>query len=181
MIIVEGPDGAGKSTLIDSLRGLLRLPLGVRSSSRDRLWETTVADSWQAVAEDVNPRSEPYLWDRFFWSEMIYSQIMQRKCAFTVSEAVRLRDVLESIDALLILCMPRLEVVRRNVVSTEQHAWVNETTIDEIYNRYAELVNPQHPFSLENMVIHDYTRPLQTHTVMGHVMIHLEQRKRIWI
>src|SRR5271166_6337392 len=88
MILVEGPDGAGKTTLVDQLCEDLGLSVGPRGTpNRDELYKVTREDAYKALAHAVEGYHRPYIWDRLGpISDPIYSRVMGRECAFKKSE-----------------------------------------------------------------------------------------------
>lgn len=157
MIIVEGPDGAGKSTLIERLgMGMAEygLHLGIHAGTpnRDRMWETTVARTYDAIARDLNPDNPPLMWDRLFYSELVYAPIMGRPNAFG-SRTNYVHRLIAYTGSPVIFCMPPLETVVANVATTKQHEWVagNE---EAIYNRYRTMFTR---YGNANTYLWDYT------------------------
>ncbi|QOP64424.1 thymidylate kinase [Gordonia phage Orla] len=135
-IIVEGPDGAGKTTLIEQLKGaipeLMELPRFCTSTGgplpdlfaavQDRLWQLTTP---HAIL-DRHP----------LWSEYVYQQALGREMIveFYDGSATRAHNVLDE-HALVIVCLPPIEVVRERLRAEEQLSGV-EYAIDDIYERY---------------------------------------------
>lgn len=157
MIILEGPDGGGKTALMKRLEtGLceygLRPGVHMGTPDRDRMWETTVERTYDAIGRDLNPMKPPLIWDRMFYSELVYAPVMGRKIAFGkhVSYVHRL---IEYTQSPVIFCMPPLENVVANCEATEQHEWVTDN-VQEIYARYSKLLVQ---FGNPNFYLWDYT------------------------
>jgi len=156
MIIVEGPDGSGKSTLVAEIVKRLGLIQGTRSTlDRDRLHETTVMDSYRAVMAAVNGMDPPVVWDRMFYSDGIYAPIVRDEEPMFPGDTLEyLHRLVLAMRAPVILCLPPLEVVRANVASSKQLAGVVEN-IDTIYQAYEMLARE---FGNSNQcMIYDYT------------------------
>lgn len=155
MIIVEGPDGSGKSTLVGELVSRLGLIQGTRSTlDRDRLHETTVQDSYRAVMAAVNGMDEPVIWDRMFYSDGIYAPIVRdEESMFPGTTIEYLHRLVLAMRAPVVICLPPLEVVRANVASSRQLAGVAEN-IDAIYEAYEMLARE---FSPSQCIVYDYT------------------------
>jgi len=155
MIIVEGPDGSGKSTLVREITERLGLIQGTRSTlDRDRLHETTVQDSYRAVMAAVNGMDEPLVWDRMFYSDAIYAPIVRdEETMFPRHTLDYLHRLVLAMRAPVIICLPPLEVVAENVATTKQLAGVVEN-IGAIYGAYEDLVDQ---FSPHQCIVYDYT------------------------
>jgi hypothetical protein len=192
MIIVEGPDGAGKTTLVETLvERYDALKVGRRGTNdRTRLWEVTVSDTFNAINRAIratyyehNPLPRVNVWDRLFFSDMVYAPFVGRgQGEFSPGQQVFLTRILEAIGCPIILCMPPLEVVRENAQVHEQMKGVNEN-LDGIWHGYDKLY-----WRMPNQtVIYDYT---QTSDLVGKVDLdqvfatideYLERRvKREW-
>lgn len=157
MIILEGPDGGGKTTLLQRLCvGLAEYGIKegkyMGQKNRDRMWETTVERTYSAIGADLNPNYPPIIWDRMFYSELVYAPIMGRQNAFgTRSNYVH--RLITHTQSPVIFCMPPIAEVMKNVAKTKQHSWVagNE---EAIWKRYHATIAR---YSNENTYIWDYT------------------------
>lgn len=181
MIIVEGPDGAGKSTLIERLySGLAEYGVhpGVHSGTpnRDRMWETTTQRTYDAIGRDLNPAVPVLMWDRLFYSELVYAPIMGRPNAFgTTSNYVH--RLIAYTGSPVIFCRPPLEVIIENVAKTKQHSWVagNEEAIWKRYNQIIER------FAGPNVLLWDYTDgdDRQWPRLVNTLRLYINKRRRI--
>lgn len=137
-VIVEGPDGAGKTTLIRDLQDLFpELDLRPRFCTSEG-GPLEGVDLFRAVFTDEHLKQRHSLYDRHpMFSEYIYSHELGRPIAsgFLTPSAQLLSRRLER-DALVILCMPPLGAVRDNLSAEEQMPGVTEH-IDRIYEAYA--------------------------------------------
>jgi hypothetical protein len=94
VIIVEGPDGAGKSTLVDYLCTELHLEPGGTHSRRDvELPKNPRPRTYQAIAHAVLG-GKVIVHDRLFWSEEVYGLILRGESQFTVTESWRIMNLL---------------------------------------------------------------------------------------
>lgn len=157
MIIIEGPDGGGKTTLLKRLEvGLAEYGIhqGVHAGTpnRDRMWETTVERTYDAIGRDLNPNYPPLVWDRLFYSELVYAPIMGRRNAFGLRSNY-VHRLIAYTQSPVIFCMPPIKEVMENVAKTKQHSWVagNE---EKIWNRYHNIISR---YSNKNTYLWDYT------------------------
>ncbi len=160
MIIVEGPDGAGKSTLVERLCKLYGLEVGTRgTSNRDLLWTVTVPDTMRALGWAVGGFNNPKIWDRLYYSDFVYAPIQGRKVAFNDSQQGHVDAVIESLRCPIIVCLPPRDVVLVNVAKVHQMDTVDEN-IGEIYDTYHAMTyrtgDAIKPFP-EHRIVYDYT------------------------
>lgn len=141
MIIVEGPDNAGKSTLVKELCKVHNLTEGKRGTdNRDDLWKVTVADTHRALQQAVSPKHHPaYVWDRLFFSEFVYSKYVGRACEFSDRRKEMILEQLEDLACPIILCLPPKHVV---LEPNDRHQMkgVNEN-LEAIYDDYVEMMD----------------------------------------
>lgn len=174
MIIVEGPDGAGKTTLVQDLHAAFDLPIGQRATkNRDHLYKTTRQDTYTAIAADlVNPLC--HVWDRLYYSEFCYAPIVKREIVFTEEDNRVIRPALEN-QALIVLCLPPFQVVRDNVEKSEQMAGVN-MNIGPIWRWYS-LLGDRLVKAHRWTVRYDYTRD-KSDVLDDFFRGHIAQRKQ---
>lgn len=160
MIVVEGCDGTGKTTLVNQLAshlGLqahLGLQVGQRATpDRDKLYEVTRQDTYTALAHAVRGKDSPFIWDRLFFSEPIYSRVMKRKCQFKLDERKFVQSILHSLRCPVIFCWVPLETVQENLEGTHQMEGVNEN-VPFIHGAYESIAK-----SFEGATIYDYRVP----------------------
>jgi GTPase SAR1 family protein len=157
MIIVEGPDGAGKTTLVEKILEMwpVRTALGERGTTdRNKLYTVTVEDTYRALRQAVNGRREApaFVWDRLFFSDMVYAPMMKRECAFNMAQQAFIIRLLEAMGCPIILCLPPFEVIQENAQVHEQMKGVNEN-LNTIVSNYRVQY-----FTMPNQtIIYDYT------------------------
>lgn len=139
VIIVEGPDGAGKSSLVKRLHEDTRLPIHVRASTS---LGGPVANLWEWVVQDVTSwdRQSLSLYDRHpLVSEYIYGPI----CRGALPQGFMghsSRNIFQQFQkqALVIFCMPPLELVLENVTNENLPQMEGvEHNISALYYSYA--------------------------------------------
>lgn len=140
MIILEGPDGAGKTTLISKLLSTVE---GVKQHARAA--SSTggpVDDIFEWAVEDVASwRTQPFsIYDRHpFISELIYGPTVRDYLdpKFRSPMSYQLRE--EFYDrALVVICLPDKEIARGNLGVNDQMSGVVEN-FDSIWHQYNNL------------------------------------------
>lgn len=155
MIIVEGPDGAGKTTLIDTLKAATGL--NVHSRASDSVggpveniydWAQTDVDTWASQPMAIYDR-HPLI------SELIYGPVARNFIdqAFFSEAATRTFHKFYK-KSLIILCLPPFDVLSKNVHREAQMPGVLEN-LPELYEEYTMLLRT---IPLDgNVVVYDYT------------------------
>lgn len=183
MIIVEGPDGAGKSTLVRHLRGRFNLAEGLRGTTdRKRLYTVTVPDTMRALLGAIDGREPAHVWDRLYYSELVYHDLAPgRPCEFNATQRSVIERLIEALRCPVILCLPPFEVVRANALKEEQMGGVNEN-IETVYTRYVSLY---HDGTLPgHTMVHDYTSEANfngLNDIVAEIKDYLDERsQRSW-
>jgi GTPase SAR1 family protein len=174
VIVVEGPDGAGKSTLVKNLCKDLQLLEGKRSTEdRNKLYETTRVDLYTSLSDEIRGDQPARVWDRSpFFSECVYFPYTGGECRFTDWEKSFILRTIETWGIPVILCLPDFETVKANVAKDKQMPKV-EDNISDIYEAYTEL-----PYYT---MLWNYTRPSADDNYLeieDHCQEFLEYRKR---
>lgn len=157
MIIVEGPDGAGKTTLIRQMQDRYGLRVAPRVVSKET---TAMVDLQNWVENNLEEGSQWLLFDRHrLVSEAIYGPIVRGYAEDGFDSMVWMMMQTKrfyEIEPLIIYCMPPLNVVRGNVQNDPDNkavAW----KIEAIYQAYAARAAMDHALSPGSTIIWDYT------------------------
>lgn len=164
MIIVEGPDGSGKSTLITNL-GLEAKRL---KSIRGGVGGTRFNGEGDGVAGwggndpalmaycrkvlGFGPQA-PIAFDRFHLSEVVYGPILRNKQELTEGDLALLAQFLREQRVQVVMCLPPFAVTLANVnqESRERPAYQTEGFLHQAYTEFARLA----PHAT---IMYDYTR-----------------------
>lgn len=126
MIIVEGPDCAGKSTLCSLLSAVLKLDIIHLSNKSD--------NSYKAYLQRIEDMAKkPVIYDRFFFSEAVYSQILKRERAFSDSEYVDLKNKLHD-NAIQVIHCTREDSILLERYKTRGEDFVTRSELINISN-----------------------------------------------
>lgn len=146
MIILEGPDGSGKTTLGRRLSELHGIPLIKRDKQDAYLWCMSELSCWSL--------SGLRIYDRFaLVSEYIYGPLRRGEKAVEFELGYRpTAEMMERFvrDALIIYCRPPANVIIQNVMETSQPTDILSITRSAIaaYDEW---------FTHMNHVLFDYT------------------------
>jgi len=159
VIIVEGPDGAGKTTLIRELmEEFPELQLGERgTANRDFLWKVTVSDTMTALSKYALSWGPVTVWDRLFYSELVYAPLGMppRNVEFNPSQQGHIHRLINGGDFPVILCMPPKEVVLENIADESRHEMPGvKAKAEAIYDEYRRLQDLVFP---DRTALFDYT------------------------
>jgi hypothetical protein len=150
VIILEGPDGAGKTSLIRHLNDWLAMPVAPRVVGQDT---KPLVDIYEWTNKNLAEGFQDKLFDRHrLISEPIYSTVMggDRDEQFWdpawMGAALR---ALREIQPIVIWCLPSFKAVNHNVLGDphNQTVWMH---IDKIYKayQYAWLLNTYAPYQV---------------------------------
>src|SRR5262245_32407171 len=178
MIIVEGPDGAGRTTLVHTLlEEYPQLKLGVRGvSDRTELWKSTVGDTFRALSEAVHNK-QTYLWDRLFYSEFIYAPATDRQIAFNGYQQTFITRMIREIRCPVIVCWLPLEVCLENLDHQRQMKGVREN-YPRIWQQYHDHFEDGGFFPYHT-VQYDYRDKTAYHTVTTFLDEYLRHKERL--
>ena len=148
MIILEGPDGAGKSTLAERIlnhrEGEIesRPDLSFPDRSPDALSKTVKERTYEAINYEIGRMSSgqgnPRLYDRLFFSELVYSRVFGRDCQFTPNQSRYITSMI-GLNAMVIWCFPPAQLMVDNINRTPQHEGI-VTRLQSIVYGYSEMI-----------------------------------------
>ena len=166
MLIVEGPDGSGKTTLITSLREKLGLKVAPRVVGQD----TKPLLDLKHWVETQGLSTAPLIYDRHrLISEFVYGPILRKTQNEGFTDPNWVYTYIQSLAfrrPMIVFCMPPLEVIRKNLEGDPDNTKVVDyieqiyagylaqyslwAAIDNVYNRRSEHCIPR-------VIFHDYT------------------------
>lgn len=161
-IIIEGPDGAGKTTLITGLTRETAIPVHEKASTSTGGPVDNIAD-W-AKSDLATWALQPLaIYDRHpMFSEIFYGAVIRNHVDpwFGSDEASALAETMMS-TGLVIYCLPPIETVMENILVEEQLDGVSDH-IGSLYDLYQKQMIKLHEEFPMNVVHYDYTKgPLE--------------------
>lgn len=175
MVIIEGPDGAGKTRLCETLSGEMNLSLAPTYAPRHQMHEKGVR---KRVFSGISAmlRGEIYLHDRLYYSELVYGSILRKSIMFDENEMSWISNTLIRFEVPVIICLPSKQVVAENTEPFLSHHirdfWDNRDAIYDQYALYAQ-DNIARPY--------DYTSPHDTiEDLMNWIQPKIDNLERIF-
>lgn len=156
MLIVEGPDGAGKTTLIRTLKEHLHLDVAPRVVSKDT---EAMTDLRVWVDENLEAGFQQLIFDRHrLISEPIYGPIMRSTPEPGFAELAWLGPRMEQFYALkpvIIYCLPPFAMVQANVMYDDDNSAVADK-IGSIYQAYVSRAALDYHIHRDNIHVWNY-------------------------
>lgn len=186
MVIIEGPDHAGKSTLIQHI--LETFPDSVELSEHSRLTSSQRNSEAYREATAVHERvyssichpspiasqGKVQIHDRLFFSELVYGEVLRGSSTFGWDETVHVRRLLTAISPPIVFCLPPLEKITSKIYGSDQMEGVTDN-ITRIYQSYEALSALRNP----TITRYDYTRgPAARERVCRVIQGYIDRRAR---
>lgn len=137
MIIVEGPDGSGKSTLVTRLAQVLKLPVASKVVTSDT---QPIVDLRKWTEDNVHKGFQPVIFDRHrLISEPIYGPVIRARQHGEFYDVTWLSDMMwhfYNSKPIVIYCLPDILTVRENVAREDTDNAVVKDHIAAIYAGY---------------------------------------------
>jgi len=154
LIVLEGPDGAGKTTLAKTSKHLEYIHFGPPPKGKLGAWHQyydLLVDLWD------KPRPGGVVIDRFIHGEMIYGPLLRGGTDLTWGHIRMLERVLMGMSAELVICLPPNDTVFRNWATSKDELITDPEDLLRTYDFYLELLG-----SGNRMIprrVYDYTNP----------------------
>lgn len=140
IIIVEGPDGSGKTTLANKIakqNGYIMLHRSQPKTEEEK--QNMMAEYLQVIKAGKN-----VVMDRCWYSEMVYGPIMRDASVITYPEMYELEKLLCKKGALLIYCTDKPEVLWKRCQERGEDYITDILTHTKICEGYETLMNVPH-------------------------------------
>lgn len=149
MVIVEGPDGAGKTTLCERLAEDFGLEIcdwkTEMGLSRDEMKVYPVRRYYHALAEELQMNAartaldKPLIHDRLYFSSLVYGPVMEGNIQMSEEDRRTIARVLIALACPIIVCLPPKSVVLKNVQNGEYQMEGVKEHIGDIYDLYPKV------------------------------------------
>ena len=137
IIIIEGPDGAGKTTLANKIQQQTGYMLLHRSQPKTEEEKAKMMDEYLQVIKSGKHCSL----DRCWYSEMVYGPVMRDASVISYPQMYALEQQLAKHGGLVIHCTGPMQDLWKRCMSRGEDYIVDKGVFTEIYDRYDELMN----------------------------------------
>lgn len=149
IIIIEGADGSGKTTLAEQISKQTGYPVVHRSSPKSEEEKAVMMQMYlQAIKEGRN-----VIFDRCWYSEMVYGVVMRDESVISYPQMYELERSLAKRGALIIYCTDKPETLWRRCTKRGEDYVTNSQTFMKICDEYDKLMSVPH---LVPVVKYDY-------------------------
>lgn len=140
IIILEGPDGGGKSTLAAQLSRQTKYPIARYSYPKTAEEKEQMMQMYvQAIKEAKN-----VIFDRSWYSELVYGPVMRNGHVLSYPQMYALEEMLAKKGAVLIYCTASPEVLWRRCMARGEDYVTDQETFIGICKAYDELMSVPH-------------------------------------
>lgn len=148
-IILEGPDGSGKSYLAHALligQDDAKIIHHAKPKTKN-VFTCYVADLYEH-------RRKITVYDRLHIGEPIYGQLVRHNAQFDMRGADAIESYITALGGQTVICLPPYRVCFKNWLDNKKNEYVeNLQTFKRVYNAYSRLLRSGRPY-----LWYDYTR-----------------------
>ena len=132
IIVVEGPDGAGKSTLCKAIAKHFDLER-VAPQKKGQMPIVPVRNRvYRSLARAVQGK-RPKVYDRLYFSELVYGTVLRGSTDFSELEKVFIDKVMLALGCPVVFCIPDFDTCLKNLDDHPQMEGVREN-FETIYD-----------------------------------------------
>lgn len=137
IIIIEGPDGAGKTTLANKIHQQTGYMLLHRSQPKSEEEKAKMMDEYL----DVIKSGKNCIMDRCWYSEMVYGPVMRDAAVISYPQMYTLERQVARTGGMIIHCTGSLQTLWKRCLSRGEDYIVDKATFTRIYNGYETIMN----------------------------------------
>ena len=140
IIIIEGPDGAGKTTLAEKISKQTKYPIRHRTKpANEEEKKLMMAQYLQDIKAGKN-----FIFDRCWYSEMAYGPVMRDNSVITYPQMYELEEALAKVGAIIIYCTgPKTSLWTRAIKRGEDYITSRED-FNAICDNYETIMTVPH-------------------------------------
>lgn len=137
IILIEGPDGAGKTTLAEKLSKQTGYVLLHRSYPKTAEEMANMMQEYMQVIKS----GKNCIIDRCWYSEMVYGPIMRNETNISYPDMYELERAVARVGGIVIYCTGNRKVLWQRCTERGEDYVVDEETFKDIYYGYSDLMN----------------------------------------
>lgn len=136
IIILEGPDGSGKTTLANKLQKQTGYMLLHRSQPKTEEEKARMMDEYMQVIK----AGKNCIMDRCWYSEMVYGPVMRDASVIGYPQMYALEKQLARVGGLVIYCTGSLQTLWKRCLARGEDYVVDKDTYTNIYLGYQTIM-----------------------------------------
>ena len=140
IIIVEGPDGAGKTTLAEKISAQTKFPIEHRSKPKTEEEKAKMMEDYLNLVKSARN----VILDRCWYSEMVYGRVMRDQSYIDYPQMYELEKGLAKHGALIIYCTGPKERLWARATRRGEDYITSRDNFNAICNEYDKLMNCPH-------------------------------------
>lgn len=140
IIIIEGPDGSGKTTLANQLSRQTGYKIIHRTRPKTEEDKAIMMDEYLQAIRSM----ENMIFDRCWYSEMVYGPVMRGASVISYSQMYDLERQLAEVGAMIIYCTDAKQVLWARCQERGEDYIVDRTTFDSICDGFDALFASPH-------------------------------------
>lgn len=169
IVIVEGCDKAGKTTLAQTLAGQVDLFYYHATIST----ETNLFEKYADIIRSIN---RPTITDRFYPSELVYGPLIRGHSRLNISQFRKLNKMIQIRGGCFIYCFAARNIIAARFTNEEED-YLPVSLIPETLRKYKRLIT----IAKENLPVFTYNSGLSQTTSLSRIeeLVSLLQKKTV--
>ena len=140
IIIIEGPDGSGKTTLAEKFSKQTGYPIEHRSKPKNEEEKALMMGEYLHIAKS----SRNIILDRCWYSEMVYGKVMRDKSHIDFVQMYELERALDSHGAIIIYCTGPKAALWKRATSRGEDYITSRDDFNAICEEYDKIMECPH-------------------------------------
>lgn len=135
-IIIEGPDGAGKTTLAQTLSRMTKYPIIHRSKPESDEERDSMMNGYLVNSQTTDNA----IYDRYAYSELVYGTVMRDKSYVSFEQLLQIEDNLAKAGGMVIFCDAPIDLLWNRCLARGEDYITDLRALTAIQDRYRHLM-----------------------------------------